>query len=50
MIMPEEEILAYSCPDCERGMSHSLIENDVAVWVCGGCGREMRMMTGSEGF
>ena len=50
MIMTDEEILAYSCPDCEIGMSHSRTENDVAVWVCGGCGREMRMMTGSEGF
>ena len=50
MIMTEEEIMAYSCPDCERGMSHSRTEDDVVIWTCDGCGREMRMMTGSEGF
>ena len=50
MIMSEEEIMAYSCPDCERGMSHSRTEDDVVIWTCDGCGREMRMMTGSEGF
>ena len=50
MIMTEEEIMAYSCPDCERGMFHSRTEDDVVVWACGDCGREMRMMTGSEGF
>ena len=50
MIMTDEEIMAYSCPDCERGMSYSRTENDVAVWACDVCGREMRMMTGSEGF
>ena len=50
MIMTDEEIMAYSCPDCERGMSHSRTENDAVVWVCGKCGREMRMIPGSEGF
>ncbi len=50
MIMTGEEIMARSCPDCEMGMSHSRTESNVVAWVRGGCGREMGMLTGSEGF
>ena len=47
MIMTGEEIMAYSCPDCERGTYYSRRENGEDVWVCDDCGYEIRIETGS---
>ena len=43
LIMTSEEIMVYHCPDCHMGTSYSQTEDDVDVWLCGQCGREIRI-------
>ena len=43
LIMTSEELMVYQCPDCHVGTSYSQTEDDVDVWCCGRCGREIRI-------